>query len=484
MSVSISVQRCPGLEMTAPQTPGHADGSPSGKKRFENLSFGLSAGDAAGGFGTPEQHTPPNTARRTSISTGASTGDRGKRRSTASMFASLDATRMQATPQPAQTAMSEARGSKGTQLATSRAASGARISTPPTPSQFARATAEAQARSSSEGSLGRITRRSSGGRAQVQPGPRPFVWLDERRSSVVSARPTVFEESTSYPRAPSPVTPRSQGVGAAKIQSMQEAWSMTTGDSSDNSPQSRRDCEIYQEVSSLVDELEAARARALATGGHLPRAIEAAATALEPLLRLRDVTGAFQCDLSLMPWLPQLLAVFRNVLRTAVDGVGVSPLRPGGGMPTMCADSGAGSGTHGAAAAAAAAAAAMAALGTAGCTTLHGGSYVEEKLRARAKHQEQALEESRMRELRLRQDLQDLQRDHQALLHRVVELERRRPHSYNEEAKSMADTKEASWLTRRVSELERENDSWREERRTAEEQIGELVRTVAAAVET
>jgi len=478
-------------------TPSMTDGSPSGKKRFENFGFGaspcdLSAGDAAGGFGTPEQYTPPNPSRRTSISTGTSTGDRGKRRSTAATFATPDTTRMQASPQSAQTAMSEAshqaRGSKATQQATSRAASGARISTTPTPSQLARAAAEAQARSSSEGSLGRIARRSSRARTQLQPGPRPFVWLDERRSSVGTTRPTVFEESTSYPRAPSPVTPRSKGVGTAKKQSVQEAWS-TTGDSPEDSMQSRRDCEIYQEVSSLVNELEAARARALASGGHLPRAVEAAATALEPLLRLRDVTGAFQCDLSLMPWLPQLLAVFRNVLHTAVDGVGVSSMGPCGGMPTMCADSGAGSGTHGAAAAAAAAAAAMAALGTAGCTTLHGGSHVEGELRARAKQQEQALEESRMRELRLRQDLQDLQRDHQALLLRVVELERRRPHARNEEeqrnmARNMADIKEASWLTRRVSELERENNSWREERRTTEEQIGELIRTVAAAVET
>merc|ERR1719195_1773061 len=149
----------------------------------------------------------------------------------------------------------------------------------------------------------------------------------------------------------------------------------------------------------------------------------------------------------------------------------------------MCADSGAGSGTHGAAAAAAAAAAAMAALGTAGCTTLHGGSYIEEELRARAKRQEQSLEESRMRELHLRQELQDLQRDHQALLHRVVELERRMPNTQNE-VKSMDDIKEPSWLTRHVSELERENDSWREERCATEEQIGELVRTVAAAVVT
>lgn len=259
---------------------------------------------------------------------------------------------------------------------------------------------------------------------------------------------------------------------------------MTTGDSPDSSLHSGQEREIYEEVSSLVEELEAARARALATGGHLPRAVEAAATALEPLLRLRDVTGAFQCDLSLMPWLPQLLAVFRNVLRTAVDGVGVSPLRPGGGMPTMCADSGAGSGTHGAAAAAAAAAAAMAALGTAGCTTLQGNSYVEEELRERARKQDLALEESRMRELRLRQELQDLQQDHQALLNRVMDLERRRPHTHNDEAKGMVDVKEASWLTRRVSELERENDSWREERRTTEEQIGELVMTVSAAFES
>lgn len=275
------------------------------------------------------------------------------------------------------------------------------------------------------------------------------------------------------------MSPRKKPIVQEK---QQEAWSMTTGDTPDKVFQSGQEREIYEEVSSLVEELEAARARALATGGHLPRAVEAAATALEPLLRLRDVTGAFQCDLSLMPWLPQLLAVFRNVLHTAVDGVGVSPMHRGS-MPTMCADSGAGSGTHGAAAAAAAAAAAMAALGTAGCTSLHGSSHVEEELRARVRQQDQALEEARMRELRLRQELQDMQRDHQALLTRVVDLERRRPHTHHDEAKSLVDIKEASWLSRRVNELERENDSWREERRTTEEQIGELVKTVAAAVE-
>jgi len=257
---------------------------------------------------------------------------------------------------------------------------------------------------------------------------------------------------------------------------------MTTSDSHHNSPQSRQDSEIYQDVSSLVDELEAARARALASGSHLPRAVEAAATALEPLLRLRDVTGAFQCDLSLMPWLPQLLAVFRNVLRTAVDGVRVSPMRPGCGMPTMCTDSDAGSETHGAAAAAASAVG-ISALETAECTTLQGGSCVTEELRARAKQQEQALEESRVRELHLQRELHDLQQDHQTLLHRVVELERRMSYTQNE-AKSMVDIREASWLTRCVSELECGNDSWREESRATEEQIGELVRTVAAAVET
>ena len=49
--------------------------------------------------------------------------------------------------------------------------------------------------------------------------------------------------------------------------------------------------DIYDQVSSLVEELKSARARALAAGGQLPRAVEAAASALEPLLRLRDVTG-------------------------------------------------------------------------------------------------------------------------------------------------------------------------------------------------
>ena len=111
--------------------------------------------------------------------------------------------------------------------------------------------------------------------------------------------------------------------------------------------------DIYDQVSSLlVEELEAARARAMAAGGQLPRAVEAAASALEPLLRLRDVTGA-ACDLTAMPWLPQLLSVFRNVLRTAVGGV-------------VRADAAASDSAQGVAAAAQAAAAAAAAISALG----------------------------------------------------------------------------------------------------------------------
>lgn len=76
--------------------------------------------------------------------------------------------------------------------------------------------------------------------------------------------------------------------------------------------------DLHGEVSSLVDELEAARARAVTDGGRPPRAVEAAAAALEPLLRLREVGAT--CDLSAMPWLPQLLDVFRSVLHSALDG--------------------------------------------------------------------------------------------------------------------------------------------------------------------
>eukprot|EP00928_Gymnodinium_smaydae_P033057 TRINITY_DN2378_c0_g1_i1.p1 TRINITY_DN2378_c0_g1~~TRINITY_DN2378_c0_g1_i1.p1 ORF type:complete len:443 (-),score=74.04 TRINITY_DN2378_c0_g1_i1:256-1584(-) len=195
-----------------------------------------------------------------------------------------------------------------------------------------------------------------------------------------------------------------------------------------------KDREIYEEVSSIVEELELVRERALAKGTHAPRAVEAALSALEPLLRLRDVTsGAFVCDLSLMPWLPDLLSVFRTVLRSAAGG---SSSRP---RTKSNADSGAGGdisaavtprGSLGgadnddaaatAAAAAAAAAAALSALssgGSTGCGASNFGGY------SSTAGLEAALRQQKHREELLLRELEETRRSRDRLQERVNQLE-------------------------------------------------------------
>ena len=195
--------------------------------------------------------------------------------------------------------------------------------------------------------------------------------------------------------------------------------------------------DIYDQVSSLVEELKSARARALAAGGQLPRAVEAAASALEPLLRLRDVTGA-ACDLTAMPWLPQLLTVFRNVLRTAVDGVGSS--RATGGNP--------GEDT---ARMAQAAAAAISALGADPQL-----SRMEcDLLRDQIKKQDSELKIAKQRERELQRQLEQVQQQRDQLL--------------NKESDG------GNWFARRVVDLEREQSEWNTEKQSVEVKISILV---------
>lgn len=177
---------------------------------------------------------------------------------------------------------------------------------PPTRSGRAASEGCTRRRAASTGKAGPV-------RPRAVPSTRGCMWVDERSQvqELLAVKPRgnttpKGRHGTSQPLVPS-VQADAADVGGTKP--------------------SPRDSEIYDQVSSLVEELEAARARALAAGGSLPRAVEAAGSALEPLLRLRDVTGA-SCDLTLMPWLPQLLTVFRHVLRTAVGGAGSRSSEP------------------------------------------------------------------------------------------------------------------------------------------------------------
>lgn len=255
--------------------------------------------------------------------------------------------------------------------------------------------------------------------------------------------------------------------------------------------------DLYQQVSSLVEELEAARAQANASGGPPPKALEAAASALEPLLRLRDVTGAFSCDLTLMPWLPQLLAVFRNVLHSAVEGPGAPP-RSSPPCQLASADLGAGgfaspdhdikedSGGY-------------EFLGLAGLA--QASVLLElEALRAHKRQQDEALRYSQQKERELQEEVEALKARQKELLQQVESAEERaaasRQAARNAEAVARDATLEAAEmasprgstlpadaLARRVAGLERESCRWESERRSVEERLAELTGLVTAAVE-
>lgn len=303
---------------------------------------------------------------------------------------------------------------------------------------------------------------------------------------------------------------RSMSIGSAS-----EAGFAAFEPSARTNMQPGQTTEIYQEVSSLVEELEAARACALAAGGRLPRAVEAAASALEPLLRLRDVAGAVACDLSLMPWLPQLLAVFRNVLRTAVDGIGIGA-KPGQSTPRLSRggseepdvaaasslDAGAAGSMTGAAAAAAATAAAVMAAVRAGNSEARDGSGEAraecEQLQRRIRAQDQQVSELRESESRLRREAEELRIDRGHLLRRIEDLEMEAVHAASGESSSSrpsGDARHASsdaglaepgspeWLARRVSDLETENRAYRTECSFAEGRMNELADLMQSAIQ-
>ena len=276
-----------------------------------------------------------------------------------------------------------------------------------------------------------------------------------RRVEMGFRRPEV-ESTKRAPRASSEgcVTRRRSAASATTKSPAQCMWvDERRGKQSDTKKNSQLGVseDIYDQVSSLVEELEAARARAMAAGGQLPRAVEAAASALEPLLRLRDVTGA-ACDLTAMPWLPQLLSVFRNVLRTAVGGVGATR------SDTSGVDS-----AQGVAAAAQAAAAAAAAISALGAGPQGLSRMESDILRDQLKKQDSQLKIAKQREIELQQKLEEVQKDRDKLL------------------KKESDS--GNWFAKRVVDLEREASEWNAERQSVDVRISQLVDIVSAALE-
>jgi len=324
-------------------------------------------------------------------------------------------------------------------------------------------TATRLARSSSEGC---VRRRSSsisstgkvGNSAPSRQNARGgFVWNDERRqtwAAGAAAPAPKGREAASRCATPTRSRPKEPEESAKVIVEKLGLKGM-------QSPPGQ-DTEIHQEVSSIVEELEAARRAAFKAGEELPKPVEVAASALEPLLRLRDVTGAFDCDLTAMPWLPQLLKVFRNVLRTAVDGVGCQS-----DEHFTSADSGAGGASgnaQGAAAAAAqaaaAAAAAMAALGPISQQMHPHGASECQKLREQLRRQEAELKQAKQREAQLQKDLQELRKERENL------------------TKGGRDV-----LVQRVSDLEQENKAWNSEWQSVEARVSGLVSMVESALQ-
>jgi hypothetical protein len=247
--------------------------------------------------------------------------------------------------------------------------------------------------------------------------------------------------------------------------------------------------EIFDEVSSLVEELQAVRNSTLAAGGKPSRAVEAAASALEPLLKLRNVTGAAAAgDLRQLPWLPQLLSIFRNVLHTAADsGSGghwssaptprnqnslpTSPDHGAGGIATpRCTTPRKPKNAYGDNAAAAMAAAAAAALGALS------DANVGRKDSSPQRQQHQQHQQQRQREKDLIRELRETRRERDELADRVAQLEAMISTDFNGDAA-------VQYLTRRVSELERGESSWRQERRSAEDLVENLLDMAGDALE-
>lgn len=296
-----------------------------------------------------------------------------------------------------------------------------------------------------------------------------------------------------------------------------------------------QDMDMYSQLSQLVDELQAARWQAsVAPAEGSQRAIEVATVALEPLLKLRDAAGAAasrgeSSDLA-MPWLPQLLDSFRNVLRSAVggaalpgvagkqhphdprsnaDAVGSCPTFGGGVCGLICGNSCAStcssiSGMEGGAEEDAgtrtdsdcatgdaggvdAIVAVLQAISTASAQEIHRAPPHEKVADATADDERQwlldGLRKQEARELGLLRELEELRRDRDGLLLQVQQLETPRQGGADE-GSAGHDEAEEHQLARRVADLEREGDQWRSERKRAEEQLESLVGVVRDAIET
>eukprot|EP00930_Biecheleria_cincta_P059386 TRINITY_DN45124_c0_g1_i1.p1 TRINITY_DN45124_c0_g1~~TRINITY_DN45124_c0_g1_i1.p1 ORF type:complete len:417 (-),score=88.49 TRINITY_DN45124_c0_g1_i1:91-1293(-) len=346
----------------------------------------------------------------------------------------------------------------------------------PWPKEVARRRCTSRAaRSSSEGCIRKRSTPSSKTEVSQKPFRSGFTWSDERQPKSVSSCPQApsisiskkcleaprrtatpmrtqqtQKNSTSTGLAAPTAAANSHGRGATSSQPESAAENHRTSDQN-----------LHTDISSLVEELFAlivdsksnsAGASAASQGSKLPRPLEAAAAALEPLLLLRDATGSLEWNLELMPWLPQLLTVFRNVMRTSVHGIAAQQQ----GDRAAVAE------------AAAAAAAVVAALSAPPLTQLTGEVAAIEDcqeecklLREKVRSQELALKIARQREEQLEQELMEVQRERDYLI------------------RASGNSK----LMCCVSELEQENRICRSELTSIEDRISDLVGIVGAALE-
>lgn len=363
-----------------------------------------------------------------------------------------------------------------------------------------------------------LTSRGAGGRSSVT-GPKMALQNRSEEPCAPSSVPVFLSGGgaasmrvdRAVERAPERVA-RPADVGAAPRAATPTEVTPSTCSKPTPKPSGQGGSEITAEVSSLVETLEAVRAQALASGGRLPRAVEAAASALEPLLRLRDVTGAFAFDVSLMPWLPQLLAVFRTVLHTAVDG-GRSKAQAGIGATDVdgsiagADDCAAGMGAAAATAAAAAAAAMVALGGSSGGTDFKldadakgdrairsASLFLEcEALRKRVRQLDAQLLEAKAAEKSWRQMVDELRHDKIELTEKVRSLERDASTDCSldggattcrrDSDLSVASDATGEWIAKRMCDIDSENRAFRAETKMAEERMGELAALIRTALE-
>lgn len=266
--------------------------------------------------------------------------------------------------------------------------------------------------------------------------------------------------------------------------------------------------ELNERVTALVDELESARANITSSGVQIPRALEAAGSALGPLVRLKQVTGDFP-DLALMPWLPQLLSVFEHVLHTAVSRVensqSVNPTQVSAqtsgvvARPSVLPDSGAGDTAAGGTAIGKAPSCGSA---RKTCDSMchanptHTGAQATEarvaELEAKIKRlQEQVHEQTDMlneceaRERQWAEQVADYRQREEDWVSDLSGLRQQRDTLLEEQAlyRSVLNVDDMSTLKHRVIELERQSSEWRSEHQIADDKLNELVSIVRAAVE-